>query len=64
MDLSQIPESVFLLPTLIVLFVLGASWGSFLNVCIYRIPYEKSVVWPGSRCGGGSRTRPSVTPVC
>jgi leader peptidase (prepilin peptidase)/N-methyltransferase len=32
-------------------FVLGASLGSFLNVCIYRVPLEKSVLWPGSRCG-------------
>jgi leader peptidase (prepilin peptidase)/N-methyltransferase len=32
-------------------FVLGAIVGSFLNVCIYRLPLEKSIIWPGSRCG-------------
>ena len=32
------------------LFVLGTVVGSFLNVCIYRIPWEKSVIWPGSHC--------------
>jgi leader peptidase (prepilin peptidase)/N-methyltransferase len=36
---------------LALLFALGAAWGSFLNVCIYRLPWEKSVLWPGSRCG-------------
>jgi leader peptidase (prepilin peptidase)/N-methyltransferase len=24
--------------------------GSFLNVCIYRLPEGKSIVWPGSHC--------------
>ncbi len=31
-------------------FVLGTAVGSFLNVCIYRLPWEKSLFWPGSRC--------------
>jgi len=33
------------------LFVLGACVGSFLNVCIYRLPRGKPLSWPGSRCG-------------
>jgi leader peptidase (prepilin peptidase)/N-methyltransferase len=40
------PEVV---PVLIVA-VLGLMVGSFLNVCIYRLPKRLSVVWPGSRC--------------
>ena len=32
------------------IFVLGLAFGSFLNVCIYRLPRGLSVVWPGSAC--------------
>ncbi len=32
-------------------FGLGAIFGSLMNVCIYRLPMEKSIMWPGSRCG-------------
>ena len=31
-------------------FLIGTIVGSFLNVCIYRIPWQKSVIWPESRC--------------
>jgi leader peptidase (prepilin peptidase) / N-methyltransferase len=31
-------------------FILGLMVGSFLNVLIARLPYEKSILWPGSRC--------------
>jgi leader peptidase (prepilin peptidase)/N-methyltransferase len=36
---------------MVFLFAVGASIGSFLNVCVARLPYEKSLLWPGSRCG-------------
>lgn len=36
---------------LVTLFVVGATIGSFLNVCIYRIPVGKSLIWPPSHCG-------------
>ena len=30
--------------------VFGATVGSFLNVCIYRLPIGTSIVWPASAC--------------
>ncbi len=31
-------------------FICGAMTGSFLNVCIVRLPLEKSIIFPGSHC--------------
>ena len=35
---------------LVLIFILGIVIGSFLNVCIYRIPMEKSIAFPPSHC--------------
>jgi leader peptidase (prepilin peptidase)/N-methyltransferase len=37
--------------SLIFVFIVGAAVGSFLNVAIARLPLEKSLIWPNSRCG-------------
>ncbi|MEC4669313.1 MAG: prepilin peptidase, partial [Nitrospirota bacterium] len=38
-----------ILPYVIVM-IFGTFIGSFLNVCIYRVPRHESIVWPSSRC--------------
>ena len=46
-------ENLLLLPLIVCLlfvFITGTVVGSFLNVLIARLPFEKSPIWPGSRC--------------
>lgn len=43
----------------IFIFLFGSIIGSFLNVCIYRIPKDKSISYPPSSCGScDSRLKP------
>lgn len=53
--LSQLSEVNAALPWFlpVFVFVLGTMVGSFLNVCIYRIPADKSVITPRSHCACG-----------
>lgn len=34
----------------VIVFTLGASIGSFINVVVYRLPAGLSILWPPSRC--------------
>jgi leader peptidase (prepilin peptidase) / N-methyltransferase len=38
-----------------VVIATGLIVGSFLNVCIHRIPRKQSIVWPASRCASCER---------
>lgn len=43
----------------LLLFIIGAVVGSFLNVCIYRLPRGESLVFPPSHCPNcGARIKP------
>ena len=55
MIMSSLTEIAHLFPWFFPLAVtlFGACIGSFLNVCIYRIPQNESIVQPGSHCGCG-----------
>ena len=40
-------------------FVLGACIGSFLNVCIFRLPRQESIIFPASHCMNcGAKLKP------
>ncbi len=39
-----------MIPVYILTYVIGAVIGSFMNVCIYRLPRNLSIISPSSRC--------------
>ncbi|NDJ15895.1 prepilin peptidase [Myxacorys almedinensis] len=43
-------EFFLVLPACFIVFALGASIGSFLNVVVYRLPAKLSILYPPSRC--------------
>jgi leader peptidase (prepilin peptidase)/N-methyltransferase len=47
MKREDIPVSAILF---LIMLLMGLAVGSFLNVCIYRIPEGESIFFPGSRC--------------
>lgn len=53
---SYVAEISTLLPWFLptAAFIFGAMIGSFLNVVIYRVPANKSIVYPGSHCACGA----------
>jgi leader peptidase (prepilin peptidase)/N-methyltransferase len=54
--MPAVPPDVFLYVTV---GLFGAIIGSFLNVCIHRLPQHQSIVWPSSRCPAcGGRIAP------
>ena len=42
--------AIYLIPIFIVIFLYGIVIGSFLNVCIYRIPKKENIVTTRSHC--------------
>ncbi|HEY6839450.1 MAG TPA: prepilin peptidase, partial [Geobacteraceae bacterium] len=45
-------------PFYVFAFIFGAVIGSFLNVCIYRLPRNESIAFPASHCPGCGATIP------
>lgn len=56
LPMSEFWQQVLALPPALLggmVFLYGTFFGSFLNVCIHRLPAGQSVIFPGSRCACG-----------
>ncbi len=50
--MSPLIDLLRVYPPLLLFTLLGLMVGSFLNVCIYRLPRHESIVFPASHCTG------------
>lgn len=51
MTVADVVSNVFVeVATLVFIFFVGAMFGSFVNVILYRMPRRINVFWPPSRC--------------
>ena len=48
--LDNLQETVSAWPFGVFFLLVGSCVGSFLNVCIHRLPAGKSLIWPSSHC--------------
>lgn len=46
----KVVAMVIYLPEYLLVFIIGCALGSFLNVVIYRVPKDKSIILPASYC--------------
>ena len=46
-------------PYVVLAAALGLCFGSFLNVVIFRLPNQRSIVWPASQCPSCGRALPA-----
>ncbi len=44
------PDAALMVGSIVPAALFGALFGSFLNVCIVRLPLDQSIVYPSSRC--------------
>ena len=47
---GDLQYDIFIIVMYIFTFLFGAAVGSFLNVCIYRLPKEESLIKRNSHC--------------
>ncbi len=51
LTVADVVSNIFVeLATLVFIFFVGAMFGSFVNVILYRMPRRINVFWPSSRC--------------
>jgi leader peptidase (prepilin peptidase) / N-methyltransferase len=50
MDWFSVIQTAMAFAPLVFAFLFGIGAGSFINVAVARMPFEKSIIWPSSHC--------------